>query len=147
MGNCLIRQEKMIIKVIKTDGEVLEYAPPMKVHQVLSQYADHAISDVLPVVRHLRHQADMVAGQIYYLFQLPVASPESVKSSKTSTVRIKLVVTKQELEVMLKKGGVSVTELVSQIEKNGSLIETSNDGGDDDDGRWKPRLESIPESN
>ncbi|KAI3788144.1 hypothetical protein L2E82_00836 [Cichorium intybus] len=138
MGNCLIRQNKMIIKVIKTNGEVLEYNPPIKVHQVLEQHADHEISDVFPVVKHLGHQDDMVAGHIYYLLPRPVALPDSIKNPGT-TVRIKLVVTKQELEVMLKKGGVSVGDLVSQIGKNGSLIET-------DDGRWKPGLESIPES-
>ncbi|CAH1418317.1 unnamed protein product [Lactuca virosa] len=141
MGNCLIRQNKMIIKVIKTNGEVLEYKPPIKVHQVLTQHADHAISDVFPVVRHLGHQDEMVAGHIYYLLPLPhVALPESIKNPRT-TVRIKLVVTKQELEMMLKKGGVSVSvgDLVSQIGKNGSLMEIV-------DGRWKPGLESIPES-
>lgn len=136
----------MIIKVIKTNGEVLEYKSPIKVHQVLSKHANHAISDVLPMVRYLGHQDNLIAGHIYYLFLLPVDWLESVKNHGTS-VRIKLVVTKQEYEVMLKKGGVSVSDLVSHIEKDGSLIERDDGVDGEDDGRWKPSLESIFESN
>ena len=128
MGNFLIRRNKMIIKVIKTNSEVLEYKPPVKDNQVLSQHANHAISGIFPVVRHLEHEP-------------PVTSLEHAKNPKTS-VKIKLVITKQELGLMLNKGKISVGDLVSHIGKNGSLIKNETR-----DGKWKPRLESIPESN
>nr|GEW26778.1 hypothetical protein [Tanacetum cinerariifolium] len=82
-------------------------------------------------------------GQMYY----PVPLPESSKGESeggTGVLRIKLVISKQELEVMLKKGGVSVSDLASHMKKeslnNAVVIE------DEDNrrcGRWKPVLDSA----
>ncbi|XP_047309014.1 uncharacterized protein LOC124912438 [Impatiens glandulifera] len=124
MGNCLVTQEK-VIKVMKTDGKVLEYKAPIKVHEVLSDFAGHAISDRLPVIRHLQPDAVMVSNHLYYLLPLPKLSeqrrekkkvrfavPEVETCQEGGVVRIKLVITKQELEIML-RGGVSVDDMLS----------------------------------
>lgn len=110
-----------INRVIKTNDEVLAYKQPINVHQVVSHHANHAVSIVHPV-----------------------ALLESVKNTRKS-VRIKLVVSKKELELMLKKGDVSLDELVSGFAKNGSLINSDDRVDDKDDGKWKPGLESIQE--
>lgn len=123
MGNCIIRQN-MIMQRYQEDSEHKE---PMIVH---------------PVV------------QMYYPVPLPELSMEFNKNPQVEAesevgngvVRIKVVITKHELEMMLKKGGVSVGDLVSHMKK-----ESSNDAvviEDDDNrycGKWKPSLDSIPE--
>ncbi|CAI0391845.1 unnamed protein product [Linum tenue] len=67
-------------------------------------------------------------------------------------VRIKLVITKQELEELLKKGGVSVGDMVSHLQDQQRLVKV--DVGENDQQQqeeeewqknWKPVLESIPE--
>ncbi|CAK9188137.1 unnamed protein product [Ilex paraguariensis] len=157
MGNCLVLQDKFI-RVMKTDGKTLEYKAPMKVHQVLSEFSGHAISDTLPVVHHLQPGTDMLGGHTYYLLPLPVppVNMKMVKFSKaaveaveeTGIVRIKLVITKQELEMMLRKGGVSVNDMVSQFQQKHSTNGLSKFDDDSKDCKgWKPLLESIPEAN
>ncbi|KAH7554004.1 hypothetical protein JRO89_XS12G0093600 [Xanthoceras sorbifolium] len=156
MGNCLVQEEK-VIKVMKTDGKILEYRAPMKVHEVLSEFSGHALSDSLPEIQHLHQDVKLLGGNLYYLVPLPLPSPKVEKKKvrfsdqeegdgqRTGIVRIKLVISKQELQELLQKGGVSVQDMVSQIQGK----QTTNDvdtfhGGDNCKG-WKPELESIPE--
>ncbi|XP_073158719.1 uncharacterized protein [Henckelia pumila] len=129
MGNLLVLQEK-VVKVMKVDGKILEYKTPIQVHQVLSEFSHHAISDQLPVLKHMHPYAEMIRGHLYYLLPLPV-SPPPVKHKKkktvrfsdnlvdeigqpTGVVRIKLVISKQELQTMLREGAVSVDEMIRQ---------------------------------
>ncbi|KAK9055424.1 hypothetical protein SSX86_026508 [Deinandra increscens subsp. villosa] len=127
MGNCIIRQNK----IMQTSQEVIEHKESIKVGRVFG-------------------------GQMYYPVPVKEASMELNKNPESETdaeegngiVRIKLVITKQELEVMLTKGGLSVGDLVSYMKK-----ESSNEAvviEDEDNrncGRWKPVLDSIPELN
>ncbi|KAL7247817.1 hypothetical protein ACSBR2_002682 [Camellia fascicularis] len=169
MGNCLVMQEKLIIKVMKTDGKVLEYKAPLKAHQVLSDFAGHAISGTLPVLRHLHPDDNMAGGHLYYLLPLPspppavaekkrvrFANPEVEVGQESGVVRIKLVISKQELEVMLRKGGFSIDEMVyDQLKRKQISLDDQKDhefddhvvDDDDHDDGWKPVLESIPEVN
>ena len=160
MGNCLVLQEK-IIKIMRPDGKVLEYKAPLKVHQVLSEFSGYAISDTLPVIRHLRKDMEMVGGQLYYLIPVPLPPPEVEKKvvrfsdpkvemdQGTGVVRIKLVITKQELKEMLRNGGVSVDHMVSQLQSGQAVngVDKSDVDGKENGRGWKPVLESIPEGN
>lgn len=160
MGNCLVLQDN-IVKVVKTDGKVLEYKAPIKVHQVLTQFSGHAISESLPVIRHLHSNVKLLGGRLYHL--VPPASPTSPKTSKkkvrfanpevesddkeeeSRVVRIKLVISKKELQNMLCKGGVSIDNLLPLVHG-----EKGEDDGEDQIHEygfqgWKPALESIPE--
>ncbi|KAL7092228.1 hypothetical protein ACP275_12G152800 [Erythranthe tilingii] len=160
MGNCLVLEEK-IVRVMKTDGKILEYKSPIKVHQILSEFSNHAISDKLPVLKHLHPNTEMVQNHLYYLLPppLPIKTTTATKTKKKKTVRfsddvidnhenratgsvvrIKLVISKKELQAMLINGGVSVDDLISnQMQKeestNGRAVSLS------------PALESIPEVN
>ncbi|KAK3043510.1 hypothetical protein RJ639_002089 [Escallonia herrerae] len=159
MGNCFALQEKAI-KVMRTDGKILEYKAPVRVHEVLSEYAGHAVSDTLHVARHLRPDANMVGGHFYYLLPLPPPPQESESKLRSSSnlevkagqeagvVRIKLIISKQELEMMLRKGAVSVDDVLAQLQKKPSKNGIDKlDGESNGDSRgWKPVLESIPES-
>ncbi|XP_031266931.1 uncharacterized protein LOC116125331 [Pistacia vera] len=141
MGNCLVQQEKMI-KVMKTDGKVLEYKAPIKVEDVLSEYSGHALSDSLPEIRKLRPDAKLVGGNLYFL--VPKVEKKKVRFSEEEAardgqgtagiVRIKLVISKQQLQDLLQKGGVSVEDMISQNKNEAEYCKV-----------WKPELESIPE--
>ncbi|WOG89515.1 hypothetical protein DCAR_0208753 [Daucus carota subsp. sativus] len=145
MGNCLAQQEKLI-QVMKPDGKILEYKSPMRVHQVLSEFAGHAISQTLPVIKPLWPEAEMHAGQLYYLLPLPVPSLEFRNTRKTAGneesrgLRIKLVIRRQDLE-MLSKGGVSVEDMILQLQ-NQKLDGNCNRNYKG----WKPALQTIPEA-
>ncbi|KAI3471815.1 hypothetical protein Pfo_028468 [Paulownia fortunei] len=165
MGNCLVLQEKTVVNVMKTDGKIIEYKSPIKVHQVLSEFSHHAISDKLPVVKHLHPNAEMLGGHLYHLLPLPVAPQPTEKKKKavrfsddvveearqtTGVVRIKLVISKQELQAMLGKGGVSVEDMISQVQKEPStnkIQSIERDDGNMSSKGWLPALESIPEVN
>ncbi|KAK9122794.1 hypothetical protein Sjap_012396 [Stephania japonica] len=144
MGNCLGLQNK-VIRVMKTDGKVLEYRAPLRVHEVLSEFPGHAISHTLEASKCLDPHTNMLPGHLYYLHQL--WSPSSIDN--TTFVRVKVVITKQELKEMLAKGGLLVDEKMFQIENKesrGGIV--TNDGEDDVFERcraWKPVLQSIPE--
>ncbi|KAI3447463.1 hypothetical protein Pfo_004128 [Paulownia fortunei] len=163
MGNCLVLQEK-VVRVMKTDGKILEYKSPIKVHQVLSEFSHHAISDKLPVVKHLHPNAEMLQGHLYYLLPLPVPPPPIKKKKKavhfsddvledagqaTGVVRIKLVISKQELQAMLSTGGISVADVISKVWKEESTNKAKSYDRDDVviSKGWSPALESIPEVN
>ncbi|XP_047979094.1 uncharacterized protein LOC125221012 [Salvia hispanica] len=131
MGNCLVLEQKSV-SVMKTDGKVIEYKSPIRVHQILCDYSHHAISDKLPVVKHLHPNTELLQGRVYYLLPIPVV-PQPAKKKKrvrfsdevveeerrraTGAVRIKLLITKQELQAMLAKEGLSVEKMISKVQK------------------------------
>lgn len=158
MGNCIVLQAK-VIRVIRTDGKILEYKAPMKVYQVLSEFKSHAISDSLPVVQHLHADADMHGGCLYYL--LPEPAPPSPKPAKRKVkfadqveeevhqqIRIKLVISKQELKSMLSEEGISLNDIVCHLQNKGRCNDQINRSDDDEviSKGWKPMLDSVPET-
>ena len=156
MGNCLALREKFV-QVTKMDGKILEYKAPLKVHQVMSDYPGHGISQTLSMTQHLLPDANMHAGRVYYLLPLPVPSLElDKKYSNTKevaeqenhgVVRIKLLIRKQDLEEMLGQGG-SVEELILQLQNKQLVRSFKNLGSDASKSStgWKPVLPSIPEA-
>lgn len=162
MGNCFYLQKKPIM-VMKADGEILEFRAPMKVQKLLGEYSGHAVSKTVPVIEPLWPHDDMLSGQLYYLQPLRVPSlvfddkniqypnsKEEVSEKSSGVLRIKLVISKRELEVMLKKGGVSVDDIVCQIKKiqRAKMVDKlDREGPDQNCESWKPVLQSIPEVN
>ncbi|KAG6430585.1 hypothetical protein SASPL_108655 [Salvia splendens] len=125
MGNCLVAEQKSVISVMKTDGKIIEYKSPIKVHQILCEYSHHAITDKLPVVKHLHPNTELLRGRLYYLLPLPVPAKkkrvrfsddvveeERRRGGTGAAVRIKVVISKKELQAMLAKEGVSVEEMI-----------------------------------
>ncbi|TKV99311.1 hypothetical protein SEVIR_8G034400v4 [Setaria viridis] len=70
--------------------------------------------------------------------RLPVKAPAAVVDP--GSVRVKLVISKQELKKMLDKEGMSLDDMVSLMRK-----EQASDREQDCCGGWRPALESIPE--
>ncbi|GAY33119.1 hypothetical protein KPL70_018511 [Citrus sinensis] len=163
MGNCLMLEEKLI-KVMKTDGKILEYKAPVKVQDVLAEFAGHAISDSFPEIRHLMPDFKLLGGNLYFLVPVPLPSRKVEKKKvrfseeeardgakeTSSVVRMKVVIRKQELQdlLLLQKGGVvSVQDVGSWLQGKQSTNSQAvgfQDGGNNNEG-WKPELESIPE--
>ncbi|KAL2345233.1 hypothetical protein Fmac_006518 [Flemingia macrophylla] len=150
MGNCLVVQEN-VVKIMKADGKVLEYKTPIRVEEVLIQFSGHAVSESLTVLQYLEPNTKLLRGQLYYLVPLPQPSPKTNKKvrfadpevqdvKKSNVVRIKVVISKQELQDMLQSGGFSVSKMLSLVhgDKGEDLSEDVSQG-------WKPALESIPE--
>ncbi|XP_055811616.1 uncharacterized protein LOC129881436 [Solanum dulcamara] len=170
MGNCIVLQEK-VVKVIKTDGKILEYKSPIKVHQILSQFPSHVISNSLQVInQNLLPNDDMLRGKIYYLLPiLPIPKPTTKKKvkfaddqllveekakPKIEALRIKLVISKKELQALLMStegGSITLDHIVQRRVKEEQIITNKiksyviEDYSTDQGKGWKPILENIPE--
>ncbi|CAH8339496.1 unnamed protein product [Eruca vesicaria subsp. sativa] len=153
--------EKKVIKIMRNDGEVVEYRGPMKVHDILTQVSGHySLFDSLSNNCHLHPQAKLLCGRLYYLIpkqtstvkhkktkKVRFANPEVEKEEDTkekspSVVRVKMVVSKQELEKLIQGG--SVQEMVYRSLDKQHLC---HDAAAAECLRgWRPLLDSIPES-
>lgn len=123
MGNCLVLQQINVVKIMKTNGKILEYKTPIKVEEVLP----------LPSPPKERKKVRF-------------ADPEVQDVQKSSSVRIKLVISKQKLQEMLDNGGISVEKMLSLVHgENGMDGEDLCKKSDDACAGWKPVLKSIPE--
>ncbi|KAK8476186.1 hypothetical protein V6N13_046792 [Hibiscus sabdariffa] len=122
MGNCwaLLRPRyakgkpnQNVVRVVKIDGKMLEFKAPLPVKDVL---VSKTVSPHLP-----RN------------YELKMGSSSSVADTQQAggVKRIKVVITKQELQQLLNKK-VSVAEVLAGLEKPRN---------------WKPKLESILEEN
>ncbi|XP_062204127.1 uncharacterized protein LOC133906280 [Phragmites australis] len=122
MGNCLVIQDRKEIKIMRVaDGsKVLKVPTPSSLKHV-----QEAIAEPLP--------SHSISGV------LPVKAPAAV--ADPGAVRVKLVISKQELKKMLEKEGMSLDDVVSLMRKEASDRESQQEccGG------WRPALESIPE--
>ncbi|CAO2140893.1 unnamed protein product [Urochloa humidicola] len=87
----------------------------LKIHEALS---DESLTDGLPAVKA---PADIV--------------------DPSGAVRVKLVISKQELKKMLDKEGMSLDDMVSLMRKE----QASDREREECCGGWRPALESIPE--
>ncbi|KAF5750514.1 hypothetical protein HS088_TW03G00851 [Tripterygium wilfordii] len=158
MGNCLVVEDK-VIRVMKPDGKILEYRAPINVNQVTSEFSGHAISDSLQVIHHhLLPETKLLGGHLYYLEPLPSSPPEIRKKKKvrfsnpeteeSGVVRIKIIISKQELHEILQKEGVSADDMLSHLQfpEKVSKVDRSSEE-EENSNRWKPALESIAEVN
>lgn len=109
MGNCLVIQDRKEIKIMSMGGGGEVLKMPSPPGS-LSKAADDVIVD-----------ADAAAA------------------GAAAVVRVKLVISKQELKKMLDREGVSLDDVVSSLVLRNRELEEVCCGG------WRPALESIPE--
>uniref|UniRef100_A0ACD5XT67 Uncharacterized protein n=1 Tax=Avena sativa TaxID=4498 RepID=A0ACD5XT67_AVESA len=131
MGNCLVIQDRKEINVMSVvDGEILKAlpAPPSK---------GDADADALPA-------GDM--GQLYRLFPAAaVKAPSAAADDQGAVVRVKLVISKQELRRMLGKDeqALSMDDMVTLMRRRSEEQQRHQQisccRG------WRPALHSIPE--
>uniref|UniRef100_A0ACD5YKL2 Uncharacterized protein n=1 Tax=Avena sativa TaxID=4498 RepID=A0ACD5YKL2_AVESA len=132
MGNCLVIQDRKEINVMSVvDGEILKAlpAPPSK---------GDADADALPA-------GDM--GQLYRLFPAAAVKAPSAAADddQGAVVRVKLVISKQELRRMLGKDeqALSMDDMVTLMRRRSEEQQRQQQisccRG------WRPALHSIPE--
>lgn len=134
MGNCLVLEEEAS-KIKSKDARIMKCHSPLKAHQVLPKFPGQERLDGLPPARHLNSMADMQSGHLLR-FQ-----PKKMQIKETSALRIKLVISKQELKALLEKDGLTLEDLMSQIQKEPRQKKEKKSV------TWKPDLESISEAN
>ncbi|XP_068316259.1 uncharacterized protein [Pyrus communis] len=137
MGNCFVlSKEDKVLRVLKTDGKVLEFRAPTLVKDILSNFSGVGISLSKQASEQLSPDCKLKLGKVYYMIPLP----GSAENDSAATRRIKIVVTKQQLEELLTRQ-ISVQEALSasgpEKKASSSCVDSSK--------IWKPKLKSIPE--
>lgn len=138
-----------VLQIVNMDGKVLQFSAPILVKDILVNFSGSGIGLSKEASEHLPPNHELKIGRIYYL--LPSLSSVGTTSTSPADIssiahdkekangvkRIKIVITKQQLQELLKKQ-ISVEDLLSGLEKRAcnTLDSTTN---------WKPRLEAIPE--
>ncbi|KAM1070415.1 hypothetical protein ACFX13_002258 [Malus domestica] len=137
MGNYLVlSKEDKVLRVLKTDGKVLEFRAPTLVKDILSNFSGVGISLSKQASEQLSPDYKLKLGKVYYMIPLP----SSAENDSAATRRIKIVVTKQRLQELLTKQ-ISVEEVLSasgpEKKASSSCVDSSK--------IWKPKLKSITE--
>ena len=148
MGNCLVIQDRREIKVMSVvDGEILKALPvPSPSKGALAPVSDS--SDAEDALRPQKQGLDGRAGgmgQLHLLFPSDANAPSAAAADpEGAVVRVKLVISKQELRRMLGKDD----EAVSMDDMVALLRGGPEDRKQEDVGcyrGWRPALHSIPE--
>jgi hypothetical protein len=141
-------KSRRVIQVVKMDGKIMEFSTPIIVKDILVNFSGSGIGLSKEASEHLPPNYELKMGKAYYM--LPsissVCTPADISSTtaddeKASTgggvKRIKIVITKQQLQDLLTKQ-ISVEDVLLRLEKQtcDSVDSLKN---------WKPKLESIPE--
>ncbi|KAI6672492.1 hypothetical protein NL676_000398 [Syzygium grande] len=130
IGNCVScisispRQQGEVLQIVKLDGKIAKLTAPVLVKDL----STNLVYYVLPAAAAAAMSPERV----------PSTSGQSEQSDGVKK-RIKIVITKQQLQQLLSKS-VSVEEILAGTNK-----ETCQDRGLDSPRNWRPRLDSIPE--
>ncbi|GLT48300.1 hypothetical protein SLA2020_219330 [Shorea laevis] len=155
MGNCLApcschgalkAKSKKVLQIEKMDGKMLEFKTPVLVKDVLVNFSSVGIGLSKSARERLPPDYELKLGKVYYF--LPPSSSGSTEASTArehnssmadtrAAKRIKVVITKQQLQQLLSKQ-VTTEEILAGPKKNNCYII-------DESTNWKPKLESIPE--
>ncbi|KAI3410531.1 uncharacterized protein J3R85_018730 [Psidium guajava] len=149
------RQQGKALQIVKLDGKIAKLAAPVLVKDLSTNLGGSSgISLSKGDAKQLPLNYELKPGKVYYVLPAAAAaaaatiSPERVpspagQSEQSGGVkkRIKIVITKQQLQQLLSKS-VSVEEVLIGIDKG-----DCQDRGLGSPRNWKPRLDSIPEGN
>ena len=130
------------------DGKKLEFGAPLLVKDVLVKFSGSGIGLSKTITQHLPLNYELKMGKVYYIlpsvdpFEAPTPESNSSMADTQQTdgvKRIKVVITKQELQQLLTKQ-ISVEEVLAELEnRNRNFVASPRN--------WKPKLESISEEN
>ncbi|ERM98527.1 hypothetical protein AMTRI_Chr09g38560 [Amborella trichopoda] len=155
MGNCVLvpqatrplmleAEEENIVRIAKTDGKILEYRAPLVVEQVLTTFEGQALYTSGISSDSLSKDYRLKPGQPYYLMpnktvEEPASTEEQgLERESGGVVRLKVVITKQQLQELLAKS-ISVADVISSLR---NMEDGSNRGHSRG---WRPCLETIHE--
>lgn len=136
----VVEEQAKVLKIVKIDGKVLTFRKPMLVKDILVNFSDSAIGISKQASQPLPPNYELKMGKVYYVFpSICLSSNETVKEETGSIRRVKIVITKQQLQELLSKQ-ISVVEVLSGLERSkqkNCMFHSSISR--------KPKLESIPE--
>ncbi|KAI4307033.1 hypothetical protein L6164_030268 [Bauhinia variegata] len=151
MGNCLalckpssesvvasgMGKQAKVVRVAKHDGKILEFSSPIAVKDVLANFPTLGICESKEASEHLSPDYELKVGRLYYVLP-PLFSPFENREEVSGVKRVKLVITKQQLELLVAKQ-ISIQDILSEAQnRTAADLPPSN---------WKPKLDSIPEEN
>ncbi|XP_058206280.1 uncharacterized protein At1g66480-like [Rhododendron vialii] len=153
MGNCVggaaADKRHRVLRIVKVDGKILELKSPITVNDLLENFSGFGVFVSETASQSLPPACELKMGKIYHLRPSPISSgiisPTSttpaVETEETGGVkRIKVVITKQQLQELLSKR-ISVEDVLSGLgvsERTSSCIDSHSNC-------WKPKLEPIQE--
>ncbi|KAH8487726.1 hypothetical protein Peur_068984 [Populus x canadensis] len=143
IGSCIgfpqAKHEK-VLHVVKTDGKVLEFSAPILVKDIAVNFPGSGIGLTNEAIEHLPPSYELKLGNVYHVLPPPPGTSPVVdreeEASSGGVKRIKVVITKQQLQQLLKKE-ISLEEVLLGLEQKSSSLDSPRN--------WKPKLESIPE--
>ncbi|OIV96937.1 hypothetical protein TanjilG_00519 [Lupinus angustifolius] len=139
MGNSLapclcISKHGKLVRVAKPDGKVLEFSSPIHVKDILNKFHAFSVCDSKEASYPLSLDHELKAGRLYHLIPSIFSSPNI--TSQGNTKRIKVVITKQQLEKLVTKQ-ISIEDILTDVQTV----------SDDLTNKQKPKLDPIPEEN
>lgn len=157
-GNCVscisisARRQGKFLQIVKLDGKIIKLTAPVLVKDLSRNLGGSGIGLSKGDSKRLPLNHVLNLGKVYYVLPADAAaatmSPERGPSTASQSEqsdgvkkRIKIVITKQQLQQLLSKS-LSVEEVLAGSEKG-----ISQGRGLDSPGNWRPRLDSIPEGN
>lgn len=138
---------KKMLQVERQDGKTLEFAAPILVEELLKQFPG-AESVGLSDNHHLPLTYKLKLGRMYHL--LPKTSTTTttttqveLKDESTKRRRIKVVITKQQLQQLV-SNQLSLQDLL-MVQKTPEIETAAANKHNYPCKCWKPELQSIPE--
>lgn len=128
-----------VSRVVKTDGKVLEFRAPILVKDILFNFSSFGISVSKQAPEQLPSNYELKLWKVYYMVPLLCCVTEEDRTASATTRRIKVVITKQQLQELL-TNQISVQKV---LPVSGPKIKPCNLV--DSLTNWKPKLQSIPE--
>ncbi|KAG2399611.1 uncharacterized protein HKW66_Vig0105360 [Vigna angularis] len=139
-GSCIMPKKVKIVRVAKPDGKILEFGTPIHVKDILTNYPAYGVGVSKKVTEPLSADHELKSGRMYYLLPSLRSPPNlaSLRSAETDggIKRIKVIITKQQLERLVNKQ-ISVEDILSEVQTFGVKFLDNR----------KPKLDSIPEEN
>lgn len=147
-ASCLEAAEKSnnknVVQLVKMDGKIMEFSAPILVKDVLQNFSGYNIALSREALQQLPSNSRLKLGDVYYL----IPSAEDLESAEGSrkvekeegsgVKRIKVVITRQQLQDLLSKQVLAVDILSGLRSETCTYDEKCMT-------IWKPELESIPE--
>ncbi|XP_043706287.1 uncharacterized protein LOC122655951 [Telopea speciosissima] len=160
MGNCYtlcrpVRRSSTgldkVLRIVKSDGKILEYRAPILVRDVLATFADD-YGEILGISKEVSSKPDqslppgyeLKIGHVYYLFPSSAAAATTFPPICDQKRQIKICITKKQLQELLSKT-VTMEELLSNSTGLDDDQKVVWEGVDSFTSCWRPKLETILE--
>ncbi|KAL1813680.1 hypothetical protein DCAR_0626045 [Daucus carota subsp. sativus] len=137
-------KNKNVVQLVKIDGKVMEFSAPILVRDVLQNFSGFNIALSREALQHLPLSSRLKLGDTYYLIPsvdglgIEKGARKVDNEGEGSVKRIKVVITRQQLQDLLSEQGLPV-DILSQL-RSDTCSENEKFTA-----IWKPKLESIPE--